>query len=175
MSGLILPYKGVTPNIADDAFIAPNATVIGNVEIGAESSLWFNTVVRGDVGKIFIGARSNLQDGTIVHISQGLSDVWIGSDVLIGHGAIIHGATLEDGCFVGMGATVLDKVVVESGGMIAAGALVTPGKRIKKGELWGGGPAKLMRQLSAEEMAEFSIATEGYRALGQEYRGALGA
>ena len=127
MSGYILPYQGVMPTIATDAFIAPNATVIGNVTIGSQSSVWFNTVIRGDVMSISIGERTNLQDGTIVHVTGGMFDTVIGSDVLIGHRAIVHGATLEDGCFVGMAATILDGAVVETGALVAAGAMVTPG------------------------------------------------
>ena len=96
MSGYIIPYRGVMPEIAGDAFIAPNATVIGKVTIGSQSSVWFNTVIRGDVMSISIGDRTNLQDGTIVHVTGGMFDTVIGSDVLIGHRAIIHGATLED-------------------------------------------------------------------------------
>ena len=173
MSGYILPYDGVLPAIAEDAFIAPNATVIGNVTIGSQSSIWFNTVIRGDVMAIRIGDRTNLQDGTIVHVTGGMFDTLIGSDVLVGHRAIIHGATLEDACFVGMGAIVLDGAVVESGAMVAAGATVTPGKRVKRGELWAGSPAKLFREIGDEEFNEFAGGTEGYRKLGQEYKKTL--
>jgi carbonic anhydrase/acetyltransferase-like protein (isoleucine patch superfamily) len=170
MSGVILPYLGVMPKIAADAYIAPNATVIGNVEIGAEASLWFQTVVRGDHGKIHIGARSNLQDGTVVHVTKDEFDTWIGDDVLIGHNAIVHGCTLEDGSFIGMRATLLDGVVVESGAMVAAGALVTPGKRVKRGELWAGSPAKLFRELTPAEIEGLPHGAEEYRKLAHEYR-----
>ena len=170
MSGYIIPYRGVMPEIAGDAFIAPNATVIGKVTIGSQSSVWFNTVIRGDVMSISIGDRTNLQDGTIVHVTGGMFDTVIGSDVLIGHRAIIHGATLEDACFIGMGATVLDGAVIETGAMVAAGAMVTPGKRVKKGELWAGTPAKFFRNIGEEEFQEFAEGTEGYRQLGQEYK-----
>ncbi len=122
---------------------------------------------------IRIGDRTNLQDGTIVHVTGGMFDAVIGSDVLIGHRAIIHGATLEDGCFIGMGATILDGVVVETGAMVAAGAMVTPGKRVKRGELWAGSPAKLFREISDTEFQEFADGTEGYRQLGQDYKKTL--
>ena len=173
MSGYILPYQGVLPTIAEDAFIAPNATVIGKVTIGSQSSVWFNTVIRGDVMSISIGDRTNLQDGTIVHVTGGMFDTVIGSDVLIGHRAIIHGCTLEDGCFIGMGATVLDGAVIETGAMVAAGAMITPGKHVKKGELWAGSPAKFFREIGDAEFKEFADGTEGYRQLGQEYKEAL--
>ena len=173
MSGHILPFQGVMPIIAEDAFIAPNATVIGHVTIGSQSSVWFNTVIRGDVMSIRVGDRTNLQDGTIVHVTGGMFDTVIGSDVLIGHRAIIHGATLEDGCFIGMGATILDGAVVETGAMVAAGAMVTPGKRVKRGELWAGSPAKLFREIGDAEFQEFADGTEGYRQLGQDYKEAL--
>ncbi|MBT7269062.1 MAG: gamma carbonic anhydrase family protein, partial [Rhodospirillaceae bacterium] len=115
MSGLIIPYQGVFPDIAEDAFVAPNATIIGKVKIGAGSSIWFNTVLRGDVEAITVGERTSLQDGTIVHVTGGKYETHIGSDVLIGHKVLIHGATLEDGCFIGMSATVMDNVGVETG------------------------------------------------------------
>ena len=173
MSGYILPYEGVMPTIARDAFIAPNATVVGNVTIGSQSSIWFNTVIRGDVMHIRIGDRTNLQDGTIVHVTGGMFDTVIGSDVLIGHRAIVHGATLEDGCFVGMAATILDGAVVETGALVAAGAMVTPGKRVKRGELWAGSPAKFFRKIDETEFQEFADGTEGYRQLGQNYKKTL--
>ena len=129
MSKNIMPFNGVLPEIAPDAFIAPSADVIGRVTIGEKSSIWFNCVVRGDVYTIDIGKRSNIQDGTVIHVSGGTHPTKIGDDVLVGHNCLIHGCTLEDGSFVGMGTIILDGVVVESGAMVAAGAMVTPGKR----------------------------------------------
>lgn len=173
MSGLILPYQNFMPEIADDAFIAPNATVVGRTKIGSQSSLWFNVVIRGDVEPITIGARTNIQDGTIVHVTGGDAATVIGDDVLVGHCAIIHGCTLESGSFVGMGATVLDNAIVETGAMVAAGAMVTPGKVVKAGELWAGSPAKFFRELSPEERENLTSGAEGYRRLGQEYKAKL--
>jgi gamma-carbonic anhydrase len=170
MNPVILPHNGISPKIADDVFIAPSACVIGDVEIGDGSSVWFNCVVRGDVFPIRIGKGSNIQDGTVIHVSGGLYPTHIGDDVLVGHNCTIHGCTLEDGSFVGMSATVLDGAVVETGGMVAAGALVTPGKRIRKGELWGGSPAKHLRNLSAEELAGLSSGAKHYAELAQIYR-----
>ena len=166
-----MAHQGILPIIADDAFIAPTATVIGDVVIGAGTSVWFNCVIRGDVHQIRIGERTNIQDGTIVHVTGGKLGTHIGSDITIGHGAILHACTLEDGCFVGMGAILLDGVVVESGGMVAAGAVVTPGKRVKAGDLWGGNPARPMRALSEQDRAFFPVSAAGYVALGRTYRG----
>ncbi len=153
MHGLILPFEGTMPTIADDAFIAPNATVIGKTTIGSGSSIWYGCVLRGDCGTIEVGGGTNLQDNTVVHITEGVADTFIGSNIVIGHSCLLHGCTLEDGSFVGMGATVMDNVVVETGAMVAAGSLVTPGKHIKKGELWAGNPAKYWRDLRDEEIA----------------------
>jgi len=166
---MIYPYLGVWPEIADDAFIAPNATIIGDVKIGSGSSIWFGCVLRGDAAGIVIGKNSNLQDHTIVHGTEGAPKIMIGDDVLIGHRAIIHGANLETFSFVGMAATLLDDVVVEGGGMVAAGAMVTPGKRIKSGEVWGGTPAKFLRPMKQEETDHLPHGTENYRRLGSEY------
>ena len=150
--GLILPFKGKWPTFGKDVFIAPNATVIGDVVIGERSSVWFNCLVRGDDHWIRIGARTNIQDGAIVHISKGSAPTTIGSDITIGHGAIIHGCVLEDRCLVGIGAIVLDGAVVETGSVVAAGAVVAPGKRVKSGEVWAGCPAKPIRAIRPDDL-----------------------
>jgi len=170
-----MPYEGVSPKIAPDAFIASTAVVIGAVEIGAEASIWFGCVLRGDSNSIRIGARTNIQDGTIIHVNHeregamGTKTV-IGADVTVGHMALLHACTVEDGAFIGMKACLMDGVVVESGGMVAAGALVTPGKRVRKGELWAGSPAKLMRPLSDKEMAYFAYSAKHYCDVAASYR-----
>lgn len=174
MPGLILPYQGTLPTIDADCFVAPNATIIGDVVIGKGTNVWFNVVIRGDVHEIRIGERTNIQDGTIVHVTAGKFGTYIGSDITIGHGAVLHACTLEDGCFVGMGATILDGVVVESGAMVAAGAVVTPGKRVKSGELWAGNPAKMMRALKPEDAAFFPRSAENYVKLAAQYRAEIG-
>ena len=166
----ILPYKGVLPTIGADCFVAPGAVVIGDVVIGKDSSVWFGCVVRGDVHEIRIGERTNIQDGTIVHVTGGRFGTYIGSDVTIGHGAVLHACTLEDGCFVGMGATILDGAVVEAGAMVAAGAVVTPGKRVVKGELWAGNPARPLRALTDKDLAFFPVSAANYVALARDYR-----
>ncbi len=158
------------PVIADDAFVAPNATVIGDTEVASEASIWFNVVLRGDVNYIRVGERTNIQDGTVVHVASNAYPTLIGSDVLIGHMAMIHACTLEDGCFVGMSATVMDGAVVEKGAMVAAGALVAPGKRVGAGQLWAGTPAKYVRDLTPEESASFPGQIQRYVDLGQRYR-----
>ena len=170
MSGLILPFHNFQPRIAGSAFIAPTATVIGEVEIGDEVGIWFGCVLRGDGNTIRIGPRTNIQDGTVIHVNQEKDGgrgkngfvCTIGADVTVGHLALLHACTLEDGSFVGMKACVMDGAVVETGGMVAAGALVTPGKRVRKGELWAGSPAKLMRALTPAEIASFQWTVEHY-------------
>jgi gamma-carbonic anhydrase len=173
-TGLIMPYRGVMPRIAASAFIAPGAVVAGEVEIGEGCSIWFQCVLRGDVNRIIVGDRVNLQDGTIVHVSRrGHGEAIIGDDVSVGHKAIIHSCVLEPRAFVGMGATVMDGCVVEGDGMVAAGALLTPNKRVKTGELWGGSPAKFMRALTPDEIARNRDTARHYSAMGGEYRATL--
>lgn len=168
-------FDGNNPAIAATAFIAPGARIIGEVTIGDESSIWFNAVLRGDVASIRIGARSNIQDGSVVHVSGGTTGArWhteIGDDVLIGHLAIIHGARIESGGFVGLGAIVMDGCVVA--GMLAAGALLTPGKRVGVGELWAGRPAKLLRMLTGDEIARNCAGCAGYVELARRHRAGL--
>lgn len=164
MSGrtLLLPHRGRSPRIASTAFVAPGAVLVGDVELADQASVWYGCVLRGDAAGIRLGARSNLQDATVVHGSPGGPPTEIGDDVLVGHGAIIHGCVLESGCLIGMGATVLNGVVVESGAQVAAGSLVPPGARIPAGELWGGVPARKLRVLTADE-------TDGLRAQARAY------
>lgn len=169
---LILPYNGVLPRIHPTAFVAENAVVIGDVEIGPESSIWYGCVVRGDVNVIRIGQRTNIQDATIIHVAAKGQGTFIGDDVTVGHMAVLHACTLESGCFVGMKACVMDGSHVESKAMVAAGALVTPGKRVAAGELWAGAPAKPSRPLREAEIAHFPESAAHYAALAAQYRGA---
>ncbi len=168
MSGLILAYQGKSPRIADGVYIAPGAAVIGDVEIGAGSSVWFNAVLRGDVREIRVGERTNIQDGTVIHVTSFGSGAYLGSDITVGHSAVIHACTIEDHCLIGMNATVLDGVVVESWAIVAAGSVVPPGKRVKSGELWSGNPAKTLRSLTGEE-------TDFIRRSAERYCGFAGA
>ena len=171
----ILPYQGKTPDIAADAFIAPGSHIIGDVTIGAHSSIWYNCVVRADVQRIVIGARSNIQDGSVIHVTSKTHGTFIGDDVLIGHMALIHGCTLEDRAFVGLGAIVMDGCVIGQEAMLAAGAMLTPGKHIPAGEMWAGRPAKFVRVLSAQERARNAKGTDSYVQVAAEHKAALAA
>ena len=154
MSPLLLPFGGHAPQVHPTAFVAPGAVLIGQVEVGPEASVWYGCVLRADTNRIVIGARSNVQDGTIIHVDAPDHDglpVVIGEDVLIGHRCMIHGARVEDGGFVGMGSTMLDAAVVETGGFLAANAFLTPRKTVPAGEMWGGSPARKMRDLREGE------------------------
>jgi len=170
MKPLILPYRSRSPQLAPSVFVAPGAVVIGDVEIGEDSGIWFGCVLRGDVNSIRIGARSNLQDGTVVHVSRSGSGTVVGSDVTVGHRALLHACTLEDGAFVGMDATLLDDSWVEGGAVLAAGSLLTPRSRVPAGELWAGRPARRLRALGEDERERFAGAADRYVALAREYR-----
>lgn len=167
---LLRPYQGVMPAVASDAFIAETAVLIGKVKIGAGSGIWYGCVVRGDVAAIEIGARTNIQDGSIVHVTREKWPTIVGDEVTVGHMALLHGCIVESRAFVGMGAIVMDGCVIEEGAMIAAGALLPPGKRIPKGELWAGRPAQFLRPVRDDERAMFLASAEGYARLAQEYR-----
>ncbi len=170
MAALILPYRGVSPRIAEDAFVAPTATVIGDVEIGAGSSVWFGVVIRGDVHEVRIGGNTNIQDNTVVHVAKDKFGTYIGDGITVGHSAVLHACTLEDRCFIGMAATVMDGAVVESGALVAGGALVTPGRRVGRGQLWAGSPAKYLRDLNDTEKELIDWSAPHYARLAQEYR-----
>ena len=173
------------PKIDPTAFIASGAVVIGDVEIGAGSSIWFGCVLRGDVNKIRIGKRTNIQDGTVIHVASALQPVsgssktpsdgyptLIGDEVTVGHMTLLHACVIESRAFVGMKAAVMDGAKVESGGMLAAGALLTPGKVVGTGQLWAGSPAKFWRDLTESDKAQFDLRANQYADLGQEYKNA---
>lgn len=152
----IIAFNGKTPVIHPTAFIAPGCRIIGDVEIGEQASIWYNCVIRADVNRIRIGARSNVQDGSVIHCDSpgdGIDrpvDGWptlIGDDVLIGHMAMVHGCVLHNRAFVGLGAIVMDGCAIEPDGMLAAGALLSPGKTVPERQLWAGRPARFMRNL----------------------------
>lgn len=168
---LILPYKESRPQLGQNVFLAPTAAVVGDVGIGDDSSVWFHCVLRGDVNDIRIGARTNIQDGTVIHVSSTLQGTYIGNDVTVGHMALLHACTIEDAAFIGMQACVMDGAYVETGAMVAAGALVTPGKRVLSGQLWGGAPARFMRELTAEEKAYIPYSAGHYARLARDYIG----
>jgi len=164
-----MPYKGVWPTIDARALVLPNVSIIGRVTVGPESSLWFGAVVRGDDGPIAIGRGSNVQDGTVIHVSD-TQPTTVGDWVTIGHMVHLHACVLEDECLIGSGAVVLDGARVERHAQVAAGAVVSPGKVVRSGELWGGVPAKKLRDLSPEEIAMIRANAEWYVHEAEDYR-----
>ncbi|WP_020399040.1 gamma carbonic anhydrase family protein [Kordiimonas gwangyangensis] len=170
LGGRLTPFKGMWPRVAGDAYIFHGAQVVGDVEIGPGTSVWHNCVLRGDVNSIRIGSRSNIQDGTVIHVSTRTFPTTIGNDVLVAHMAMLHGCTLKDNAFVGMGAIVMDNTVIESDGMLAAGAMLTPGKTVGAGELWAGSPAKFMRKVTDAELEKNRSMAEHYRRLADQHR-----
>lgn len=162
-------FNGVSPTLAADAFVAPGAQLIGAVTLGAGASIWYNCVLRADVAPIVVGARSNIQDGSVVHVTRSTDGTFIGDDCLIGHLAMVHGCTLEDHSFVGLGSIVMDGCVIESDAMLAAGAMLTPGKRIPRGQLWAGRPAVYLRDLTERDIARNRAGAAGYVELAKVY------
>ena len=167
--GVVVPYRGVSPQFAADVFVAATARVIGDVAVGARSSLWFGTVVRGDVNVVRIGARSNIQDGTVIHVSSTLQGTFVGNGVTVGHMALLHACTVEDDCLIGMKSCVMDGSVVEQGAIVAAGAVVPPGKRVRAGEVWAGVPAKFLRPVTEAERAWIAEVATRYCELAASY------
>ncbi len=166
-------FEGKVPVLHPSVFVAPTAAVIGDVTAGEGSNIWYHCVLRGDTNFIRIGARCNIQDGTIVHVNRGAEATILGDDVTVGHAAIIHACTLETRAFVGMGATVLDGAVIEEGGVLAAGSVLPPGKRIGRMELWMGNPAKLVAVLTEERRAGFDRTATHYVELAGRHRASL--
>jgi len=167
---MILPYRGVRPTIHPNAFVAQNATVIGDVNIGEGSGIWYGCVVRGDVNEIRIGQRTNIQDLTMIHCAELGQGTYLGNDITVGHSAILHACSVEDDAFIGIQACVMDDCIVERGAMVAAGALVTPGNTIKANEVWAGRPAKKLRDISEQDLTFFEINRQRYERLAHEYR-----
>ncbi len=166
----LISYREKTPRLGLRVFLAPDAVVIGDVEIGDDSSLWFHTVARGDVHFIRIGSETNIQDGCVLHVSDGTHPLIIGSRVVVGHGAVVHGCTVEDGALIGIGACILDGAVVEAGAQVAAGAVVAPGKRVPAGHLVMGVPARVVRPLTPEEKVAIEDNARRYVELKETYR-----
>lgn len=150
---MITAYKGISPQIAENAFVAPGAHVIGDVHIGEHSSVWFNCVVRGDCYYIRIGENTNIQDCTVIHVTNGRFATMIGDRVTVGHSVVLHGCTVKDRCLIGIGSIVLDDVTVGEESFIAAGSLITPGTVIPPRSMVMGAPARIRRQVTDEEVA----------------------
>lgn len=166
---MIMAYRGTLPQIAGDAFVAPTATIIGDVHIGAESGIWFGVVLRGDVNRIRIGRRTNLQDGTVVHVTSGTHPTTLGDAVTVGHGVKLHGCTVDDGCLVGIGAIVLDGAVIGESSMVAAGSLVVPGTVVPPRSLVVGSPARVKRELNETELQQLKTLADRYVAYRLDY------
>ncbi|HET9529681.1 MAG TPA: gamma carbonic anhydrase family protein [Blastocatellia bacterium] len=154
---MIRSYKGIKPKIAATAFIEASAQIIGDVEIGEHSSVWFNCVIRGDVHKIRIGHSTNVQDGTIIHVTSGRFPTSIGNYVTVGHGVVLHGCTVKDRSLVGIGSIILDDVTIGEESLIAAGSLLTPGMVVPPRSLVMGSPAKVRREVTEEEIARIDM------------------
>lgn len=171
----IRPYRNQMPRLGARVYVDPAAVLIGDVELGDDVSLWPCTVTRGDVNYIRIGARTNVQDGAVLHVthdgpySPGGFPLTIGADVTVGHSAILHACTIEDACLIGMHATVLDGAIVRKHGFVAAGAVIAPGKVVGEGELWMGNPARCVRKLDATQIEALYYSAKHYVKLKDEY------
>ncbi|MET0790377.1 MAG: gamma carbonic anhydrase family protein [Polyangiaceae bacterium] len=173
MLGTVRPFQGFTPKIADGVFIADTARVIGDVEIAADASIWFGSVLRGDVGAIRVGARSNIQDLTMLHMSLGISNTVIGEDVTVGHRVVIHGALIGDGALIGMGAILLDNCEIGAEALIAAGTVVTAGTKIPPRTLVLGQPGKVVRDLKESEWLQGRTLAARYIEVAKAHRDGL--
>jgi carbonic anhydrase/acetyltransferase-like protein (isoleucine patch superfamily) len=167
---MIHAYQGITPRLHPSVFVADGAHIVGDVEIGIDSSVWFNTVIRGDVHFIRIGSRTNIQDGCVLHVTAGVYPLVLGSDITVGHGAILHGCTVEDSCLIGMGVTVLDNARIGARSLVAAGSLVRENFQIPPGSLVAGVPATVKRPLTDEEEAKLAQGADNYLRYVKTYR-----
>lgn len=166
---MLKPYKGIMPTLHETVFVEQSAQVIGEVEIGRDSSIWFNTVVRGDVNYIKIGERTNVQDSCVLHVTKGTHPLIIGSDVTVGHSVTLHGCTVKDRCLIGMGAKLLDGAVVGEDSIVGAGSVVTEGMKVPPRSLVLGVPAKLKRELTEEEVAGIARSAQNYIGYVKDY------
>lgn len=166
---MIIDFKGKRPQIPATAFVAPGVDIIGNVTLGEEAGVWFGSVVRGDIHYIRIGRRTNIQDNCTVHVTEHDYPTVVGDEVTVGHNVILHGCTIGDRCLIGMGAVVMDGVEVGEGSLIAAGAVVIPETKVEPGSLYAGIPAKLRREVTAEEHQIIMDRAEEYVQLARDY------
>lgn len=168
---MIKEFLGKSPQIHSSAFTVESADIIGDVIIGEESSVWYNVTIRGDVNKIRVGNRSNVQDNVCIHVMNQTGPTYIGDEVTIGHGAVVHGCTINDRVLIGINATILDKAVIESDVIVAAGTLVPPNKTLESGYLYMGSPAKAARKLSEEEIQSIRKYSQNYVKYSRAYQG----
>lgn len=168
---MIKEFLGKSPHIPESAFVVESADIIGDVSLGEESSVWFNVTIRGDVNRIIIGDRSNVQDNVCIHVMNQTGPTEIGNEVTIGHGAVVHGCTIKDRVLIGINATILDKAVIESDVIVAAGTLVPPNKTLESGYLYMGSPAKPVRRLSEEEITSIRKYSQNYVKYSRAYTG----
>jgi carbonic anhydrase/acetyltransferase-like protein (isoleucine patch superfamily) len=168
---MLIPYNNKSPILGRDVFIAEGAAVVGDVSLGDRSSVWYQVVLRGDLMPVRVGEETNIQDGSILHVTHDHWPCVVGSRVTIGHGAIVHACTVEDECLIGMGAVILDAAVVERHSLVAAGSVVRPGFRVPSGQLVAGNPAKVKRALSDREIEGILYSVQEYLKLSEEYRG----
>jgi carbonic anhydrase/acetyltransferase-like protein (isoleucine patch superfamily) len=166
---VILPFKNKLPLIGTNVFVADTAVIIGDVVIGDESSVWFNAVIRGDVNFIRLGNKTNIQDGCVLHVTNGKYPLIIGSNVTIGHNATVHGCTLKDNLLIGMGAVVLDNSIVNSNSIVGAGSVIKENFTVPEGVLAAGVPAKIIRDLNETEIQKITQSAENYAAYSKEY------
>jgi carbonic anhydrase/acetyltransferase-like protein (isoleucine patch superfamily) len=169
-AAMIRDFESHAPKVADSCFVASSALVLGDVTLGAESSVWYGSVLRGDVNAISVGSRSNLQDGCVVHVTSERYATDVGDGVTVGHGAILHGCSIGSDVLVGISATVLDGAKIAAGSIIAAGSLVTPGKSFAERSLLRGSPAVRVREVSDEELAWIQRSAERYVELAKRHR-----
>ncbi len=167
---MLIKYKEKSPVIGKDVFIADGAAIIGDVSIGDRSSIWYQVVLRGDLMPVHIGSETNIQDGSILHVTHDQWPCIVGNRVTIGHGAIVHACTIEDECLIGMGAVILDAAVVEKHSLVAAGSIVRTGFRVPSGHLVAGNPAQVKRALSDREIESIFYSVNEYLKLSEEYR-----
>jgi carbonic anhydrase/acetyltransferase-like protein (isoleucine patch superfamily) len=166
---IVRPYDGKKPRLGAQVFVAENATLIGDVELGNDCSIWFGTVLRGDVHSIIVGSRTNIQDNCVVHVTAGTHPVMIAEEVTIGHGAIVHGCTIKRGCLIGMGSRILDGAVIGEQSLVGAGALVPEGMRVPPRSLVLGVPARVKRPLTDEEVAGLERSWQNYVGYKEKY------
>ena len=167
---IVRSFGGRTPQVGAETFLADNAVLIGDVEIGARSSIWFGTVLRGDVFYIRVGDETSIQDGSVLHVTHGQNATIVGSRVTVGHGVTLHGCRIGDRCIIGMGSIVLDRAEIAERCIVGAGALVTPGTRIPAGTLAVGAPARVRRELNSDELAWIESSAEHYVELAKRYK-----